>query len=820
MKRLFLTLGLSAMLLHASAQERIAPSYPLITHDPYFSIWSATDQLNQSVTKHWTGASQSLTGIIKVDGVAYNFLGATEKPYTNVLPTSDDADYKFAYTEAAPSSDWNSIDFKESGWKSGSAPFGDVIAGASTAWTTKELWVRRTFELSNAVLKDLTLKLNHDDNIEVFLNGNLIYSLVGWTNNKFSYIPVKEAVLKNLKKGKNVLAIHIKNTVGGAWLDAGLISSALPEKGIALAQQKNVRITATQTSYDFKAGGVDLSLTFTSPLLMDDLNLVSRPISYLTYAVKSNDKKLHQVEVLFNASTNIAVNTTGQQVKVDKVKATGLSVLKAGTVSQPIMKKSGDDLRIDWGYMYVAVPSASKAVQYAVPLKDAIRDFVKPDKMLRKTSVTGTKLSLSTILSFGQVGAAAKQQYVMLGYDDLESVQYFGKNLKAYWNTDGSKSFESELVKAADGYTQIIKKSNDFDAAMYKKAVEAGGEKYAKLCALAYRQAISGHKLVKSPEGELLFLSKENFSNGSINTVDVTYPSAPLFLIYNPDLLKGMLNGIFYYSESGKWKKPFAAHDLGTYPLANGQTYGEDMPVEESGNMIILTAAIAKVEGNAEYAKKHWETLSIWADYLSKEGFDPANQLCTDDFAGHLARNANLSVKAIVALGSYGMLAAQLGKHDVAVKYKNMAKEMAQKWVQMADAGDHFALTFDHKDSWSQKYNLVWDKVLNLDIFPEAVYKKEINFYLNKQNAFGLPLDSRRTYTKSDWIIWTATLADNRADFNKLVDPIYKFATETSDRVPLSDWHETTDGKQVGFQARSVVGGYSIKLLDYILNKR
>ncbi len=820
MKRLFFSLGFLAILLNAVAQDRLAPAYPLITHDPYFSIWSTTDQVSGSVTKHWTGANQSLTGIIKVDGIPYHFLGALERPYTNVLPTSDDQDYQFSYTTAAPAPDWNRTDFNTSEWKSGAAPFGDLAGGAATAWTSKELWVRRTFELNDPALKDLTLKLNHDDNVEVFLNGQMIYNFIGWTSNRFSYIPVKDAVLKQLKKGKNVLAVHIRNTAGGAWLDAGLISSAAPLKQIAAAQQKQCKITATQTSYEFKTGGIDLSLKFTSPLLMDDLNMVSRPISYITYQVKSNDKKVHQVEVLFNAATSIAVNTAGQPVKVEKANATGLSVLKAGTIDQPVMKKSGDDLRIDWGYMYVAVPSASRAIQYTVPLKNGARDFLKPGKTVRQTAATGAKLSLSTVLSFGQVGTAGKQQYVMLGYDDLESVQFFGKNLKAFWNADGSRSFESELVKANNVYAEVIRKCNDFDASLYKKAVAAGGEKYAKLCVLAYRQAISGHKLVKSPDGELLFLSKENFSNGSINTVDITYPSAPLFLVYNPDLLKGMLNGIFYYSESGRWKKPFAAHDLGTYPLANGQTYGEDMPVEESGNMIILTAAIAKVEGNAAYAKKHWETLSTWADYLSKEGFDPANQLCTDDFAGHLARNTNLSAKAIVALGSFGMLAEQLGKTDVATKYKNMAREMAQKWIRMADAGDHFSLTFDKKNTWSQKYNLVWDKVLNLGIFPKEVYKKEINFYLNKQNAFGLPLDSRRTYTKSDWILWTATLADNRADFDKLVNPVYKFAVETPDRVPLNDWHETTNGKQVGFQARTVVGGYSIKLLDHLLNNR
>lgn len=715
MKRFFLVFSILIQCIAGQAQMRKAPAYPLITHDPYFSIWSTTDTLTASPTTHWTGTPHSLVGMLKVDGAVYRFLGAAEKTYKAIAATSEESDYSVAYTETAPGSGWTTTAYNDTKWKQGAAPFSDNKAMAKTQWTTKDLWMRRTINITDVTFNKLYLKLQHDDNVEVYLNGEEIYKTKGWTG-KFLYLPIPAAAVKKLKKGKNVLALHVANTAGGAWLDAGLVDEPkdVKEAAVQMASQKSVVVSATQTIYEFACGKVDLTLTFTSPLLLNDLDLLARPVSYITAEVKSADGARHTTQLYFGASTDLAANSAAQEMQAEEYTAEGLSILKAGTVAQPILQKKGDDVRIDWGYVYVAAPTSAKVQQSVSAVPNSAQAFAT----VTNNTATGKHLMLNTLFDAQAVDATPKKQVVMIGYDDLYSVNYFGTNLKPWWKEDSTATIEKELGKAAAEYDTVIEKSRRMSQEIYRDARNAGGEEYARLCEIAYRQCIAAHKLVKSPKGELLFLSKENFSNGSIKTVDITYPSSPLFLMYNPALLKGMLNGIFEYSESGRWTKPFAAHDLGTYPIATGQTYGEDMPVEESGNMLALTAAIAKVEGSAAYAKLHWKTLTTWAEYLAKEGLDPANQLCTDDFAGHLARNANLSVKAIVALGGYTQLAQALGDTVTATKYKKITADMVQKWMQMADEGDHYALTFDKGGTWSQKYNLIWDKVLGMNLFP------------------------------------------------------------------------------------------------------
>lgn len=552
---------------------------------------------------------------------------------------------------------------------------------------------------------------------------------------------------------------------------------------------------------------------------MDDLDLLSTPVNYISYRVRSLDKKQHDVQMYVETTPQLAINELTQPTRSKVIRRNGINYVQAGTIDQPILARKGDGICIDWGYAYLAGNiGANTAVSlgnyYGMKNEFATKGSLLPTQAECVTRRADQMPAMAYTDDLGKVGTDGKSGFLMLGYDDIYAIEYFYQPRMAYWKHDGKVSIFDAFERAKANYASVMERCRAYDEMILNDAEKAGGKEYSELCALAYRQVIAAHKLFKDADGNLLFFSKENNSNGCINTVDLTYPSAPLFLAYNPELQKGMMTSIFEYSASGRWNKPFPAHDLGTYPIANGQVYGGDMPIEEGGNMVVLAAAIAKVEGNADYAKKYWDLLTIWTDYLAEYGQDPENQLCTDDFAGHWAHNANLSVKAIMGVAAYSEMARMLGMDDVADRYAAKAKAMATKWEQMAREGDHYRLAFDRENTWSQKYNMVWDKMWNLNLFPNNVIEKEISYYQTKlQNPYGLPLDSRKEYTKSDWIMWTAAMSSDKATFEKFISPVYKYANETVSRVPLSDWHHTDSGKFVGFKARSVIGGYWMKVL-------
>jgi hypothetical protein len=586
--------------------------------------------------------------------------------------------------------------------------------------------------------------------------------------------------------------------------------------------QVSLEVTPSRTIYQFQGAGVGITLTFLAPAFPQSLESISQPVTYVIGEAKSLEGGTHAVSLYFDASPLLAVNEGDQAVTWSRETIEGRTALKIGSKDQPILAKRGDDLRIDWGYLYAVPVEEGGAASALAPADRAWKAFANGETLPADDSASSAPANAApvaaTTLDLGEVSEEPVSRTLLLAYDDLYSIEYFGTHLRPYWRRKGADapSLISESIRA---FPSLRERCEALDRDLMSDLEKAGGKEYATLAALAYRQAIAGNKLAADAKGAPLLFPKENFSNGCMATVDVIYPMAPFFLLLNPALMKAAVVPVMDYAESPRWKFPFAPHDLGTYPKANGQVYGggektedDQMPVEESGNMLILAAALVEAEGSADFAERYWPTLSKWAEYLKRFGEDPENQLCTDDFAGHLAHNVNLSVKAIVALGAYAKLCDRRGLKDEAAEYRKLAEAFAASWRERAADGDHYRLTFDKPGTWSQKYNLVWDKILDLNLFPDETREREIDHYLKTQNRYGLPLDSRKDYTKLDWIVWTATLG-NREQFEALISPICAFLNETPDRVPMTDWYGTKDGKMVGFRARPVVGGVYIPLL-------
>jgi hypothetical protein len=598
-------------------------------------------------------------------------------------------------------------------------------------------------------------------------------------------------------------------------------------KDVPALEQTGLTVLPTTVAYEFQGRGVRVSLSFMTPLLPDDLMVLSRPVAYLTWNVAATDGRQHDMALHFDAHPEITVHNADREMVVwESVKFGDVEALKVGSVDQPVLQMKGDGVRINWGYLYVAARRSQGAMLRIAPA-DAVRsEWGKAAAAACKPTVAKEAPVLAANFDLGKVAQASVSRWLMLAYDDIDSAQFMRRPMKAFWKKDGAEIGELLSTSALE-YASLKDRCAAFDKEFMADLEKAGGPKYAWLGALAYRQSLAASKVIADANDQPLFFCKENTSNGCMGTVDVFYPQAPLPLLISPSLSRAMLIPILEYSSSRHWKWPNAPHDMGTWPHANTQVYGGSqsdggMPVEETGNMLLLVAAVAQIDGSADLAAKYWPLLTRWAKYLEQKGFDPENQLCTDDFAGHLAHNANLSVKSICALGAYGKLAAMRGDKATGDHYLKLARKFALEWVKVADDGDHFRLAFDQPKTWSSKYNMVWDKILDLNLFPDDAVKKEMAFYRKNLDTYGLPLDNRKHgapgnrqafWSKTDWAYWTACLTNNQDDFDAITAPIYRFFHEAQQRVGLTDLYFTDKPDTALMHSRPVIGGIFIKML-------
>ena len=570
-------------------------------------------------------------------------------------------------------------------------------------------------------------------------------------------------------------------------------------------------VTPLSTSWTMRFGGVKIGVKFTSPFTPDDLDLASTPITLVKITLESEDGNEHDVKTNLKIFESICYNGSFKDAQPKMLR----TVLKDGDISlgiygqatQKPVSMCADNVSMDWGYLLMY----SKG---EIAHDDRSMDFNET-----------LKVKDATVFEY------------IIAYDDIASINYFGTLCKPYFTRNGS-TVGNAAKDALLNFDKLMEKCDKWDEKILADAEATDTEGYDEVVCASWRQTWSAHKLIVTPSGAPALLSKENDSNGCIGTVDVSYPSIPIFLKYCPELVNAMCLPVLEFADMPVWEYDFAPHDVGRYPNATGQVYGRkstattqigrgeshmpyylypagtdlynfysQMPVEECGNMLIMMYTAVHYGASDELCKKYRHHLDKWVKYLLEFGEDPGEQLCTDDFAGHLAHNVNLACKAVVGVACYAKITGDNS-------YMDKAKAMAATIMSRIGKDGNTPLTLTG-EGWSMKCNLLWDRLLGLGLFPEEFYKNEISSYIPKINRYGLPLDSRSAHTKSDWLCWIAAMADDKAERDALIKSLVLYLNETKTRVPFSDLYDTNTGDYIAFIARSVQGGiFALMLRD------
>ena len=677
-------------------EKRLLPAYPLFVNNPYFSIWSSSDKLNETDTVFWNSSIKKTYGVVYADGICYSFLGNLEN----------------------------------------------------------------------------TVKLN----------------------------------------------------------------------------QNKVEVNLFSTDYEFECDDFKLNLSFINPLLLTDLELMSRPVSYLKYKILCK-KKLDHIKISLFLHQSHCFDRVNDYIIGGCFPLAEYEVACFGLNRQHPMSHTGDSFSADWGYTYIAGKEA------LFTSKSAIYEFLSKGTLEYKYNDREEEKYIAAVDSYSNQSSTIEGKF-MLAFDDLCSIFYFGDWYKGYYFRNGKTIFNA-LEEANENFESTLERLSQFEKQLYKD-LEKYDEDYKLLCVAAFRQSIAAHALVETKEKELLFLSKECHSNGCIATVDITYPSMPLYLMYNPELVTAMTSPIYKFSRMPIWKFPYAPHDAGTFPYCLGQTYAlkadetkngkclsnlfqrnrwngimvshpmiyqfpecmeiynEDsqMPIEECSNMLIIAYSSLFFGADDSVVKENYDLLKMWCWYLIEKSLIPTNQLCTDDFFERIDKNVNLSIKAIQAIKCFTLIAERFGFTSDYEYANNGLQSFLKEFNEMFKDVDHLPLSYyGSSDTYSLKYNLAYDTILNTNLFSKELKEKEINYYLSKVNHFSVPLDQRSDLTKTDWILYVCSLTDDLDRMKRLYSGVANFLRESKCRVPFSDLYHVNDSVIKDFQNRPVQGGIFILLL-------
>ncbi|OJJ44210.1 hypothetical protein ASPZODRAFT_18402 [Penicilliopsis zonata CBS 506.65] len=598
--------------------------------------------------------------------------------------------------------------------------------------------------------------------------------------------------------------------------------------GTTTVTQLAFEYTSTRSVFIMNVGGmVQMNITFLSPITPDDMKRQSLVFSYLHVDVVSTDGNEHDVQLYADIS---AEWVSGDRTAVAQwdygVTDDGVAYHRVYRQTQLLFSENTD--QGEWGYWYWATDNRA-GLTYQSGRDVDVRGSFSSNGLLGNSKDTKYRAISNDWPVFGfandlgSVNSTTASALFSIGLTQDKAVQYERTSgvvsLPSLWTSYFSTELDA-LEFFHNDYSHAATLSTDFDSRVETDSLAAGGQDYLTITSLSARQALGATQLCGTQDEYYLFM-KEISSDGNVNTVDVIFPAHPFFLYANPEFLKLLLDPLFEIQESGLYPNTWSMHDIGSrYPNATGHNNGDDepMPLEECGDMLIMTLAYALKAQDTNFLKQHYTLLKQWTSYLVADALYPSNQISTDDFAGSLANQTNLALKGMIGIEAMAVIANLTGHTADAKNFTNIAHNYIAQWQVLGVAHDanppHSTLAYGANDTHGLLYNLYADAELGLDLVPQSVYEMQSNFYQTVQLTYGVPLDTRHNYTKGDWEMFTAAVA-SKSTQQMFIHDLAVWIDQTPTNRAMTDLYNTVGGNypEVTFVARPVVGGSFALLL-------
>ncbi|KAF8914019.1 DUF1793-domain-containing protein [Gymnopilus junonius] len=603
-------------------------------------------------------------------------------------------------------------------------------------------------------------------------------------------------------------------------------SPSVPGATFSKSIQKGSTFTSTQSIFVLSAGPVDVTVTFLSPVEPTDFVKQSIPFAYMAVSAVSNDGASHSVQIYSDISAEWVSGDNSLTADWNTTVSSDVITHQIQLQNQVPFTEINDHTQ--YGSAFYSLSNGANTT-FETGADVAVRaQFINNGKLANSQDTHFRAISNNwPVFAFsrdlGSITSTTSPVVFSVGHIRDPVVQYIIANTQMqprslyFWSQFSSPI--SVISSFLSDYENALSRADIFDSQVACDATKISAD-YASVVALSIRQVLGATEITLSKYSngtyntdDVIVFMKEISSDGNVNTVDVIFPAWPALLYTNPTLGKYLLEGLFRYQATGQYPNKWSVHDLGSnYPNATGHNDGNDepMPVEESGNMVIMALSYAQKTGDISQLQQYQALLDQWTQFLITDSLIPANQISTDDFAGALANQTNLAIKGIVGIKAMSQVAQLVGNPSQSANYSSIANKYVSEWqtLSASSSGKHLTLAYGNSSSWGLSYNLLADKLLKLNLFPTSVYQMQTAWYKTVAEPFGVPLDTRHTYTKSDWEIWTSGIMTDTTVRDLFISSVKKWASDGLSSAPFGDWYETTDGQPEGFRARPVVGGH------------